>query len=253
MNFKKLYLTLTTLTLFLTISVNAQVNTYSITSGELLFQKANIEYTGAFQSMNTMSEISSNPVRFSCFFHVGEYYHIDFSDFLGIYTGAAIRNVGFTLNEKLDLNDGNGLQDYKIVRRTYSLGIPIALKLGSFNNHTYIYAGGEYELAFAFKEKYWNSHSRDGVKKKTTKFFGDQTERFIPSVFAGVQFPGGINVKLKYYMNSFVNTDYTSNNSISDLTRYESAEVYYISISWQFKTEKLKNKAWGSDEKFSSL
>ena len=74
----------------------------------------------------------------------------------------------------------------------------------------------------------------------------------MPSVFAGIQLPGGINIKARYYLTDFLNSGYSGNNSsglfdVSDLTRYKSTQNYYISISWQFNSEHLRNKNWHKD------
>ena len=98
------------------------------------------------------------------------------------------------------------------------------------------------------KEKFWTgSFERDGSKTKNTKWFSNQTPIFLPSVFAGVQLPGGVNIRFKYYLKNFLNTDYTvSSNSqegctfnLSDLSRYEESQIWYISVCWQFNTSLL--------------
>lgn len=236
----------------------AQNNRYTVTSGEMLFQWASIEFTDEFlASQPDGTEVLGSPARFTIWFHLGQYLHNDFNNNVGIYTGGAIRNVGFISDERLDKNGDNIVEDYKIIRRNYTLGVPLALKLGSFKDNFYIFAGAEYELAFAFKEKYWNSHKRDGTKTKRSKWFADQTELFLPSVFAGVQMPGGIHLQFKYYLNNFIDYSYDGNNSdlVSDLTRYKETQVMYISASWQFETKKVykKNRKQQSDVKMSML
>ena len=103
-------------------------------------------------------------------------------------------------------------------------------------------------MAFQFKEKYWTgSFDRSGSKTKTTTWFANQTPTFLPSVFAGVQFPGGVNIRFKYYLENFLNSDYIiSTNSqegsifsVSDLSRYEESQIMYVSICWQFETSKV--------------
>ena len=124
----------------------------------------------------------------------------------------------------------------------------LALKFGSFKNHFYFYGGGEYELAFVLKEKYWTgTYSRDGTKTKSVTWFSNQTPAFLPSLFAGVQLPGGINLKFKYYLTDFLNADYkVSGNSqegatfdLSDLSRYQESQIFYFSVCWQFNTAEL--------------
>ena len=50
------------------------------------------------------------------------------------------------------------------------------------------------------------------------------------------KFPGGVNLKFKYYLNDFLNSDYTATNFVSDLTRYKTSQLWYFSLSWQFNT-----------------
>ena len=71
----------------------------------------------------------------------------------------------------------------------------------------------------------------------------------LPSVFGGIQLPGGINIKIRYYLTDFLNSDYHSQGNtnafnVSDLTRYKTTRLYYISLSWQFNSDYIKNKNW---------
>ncbi len=231
-------------------------NVYPVTSGEIIFSQSNATFTQAFLDQYPGAGLDNNNVRFTAFFHLGQYIHCDFTDNIGFFSGLAVRNVGMITDENLpqtvSINDGASVpySKYNVVRRQYMLGVPLALKLGSFKDHLYFFGGGEYELAFHLKEKYWtDSYDRSGPKTKSTEWFSSQTPTFIPSVFAGVQFPGGINLKFKYYLTDFLNTDYkvSSNSqdgssfSISDLTRYESSQVFYFSLCWQFDTSALWN------------
>jgi len=223
----------------------SQTDVYAVTGGELLFQTAELGFKESYAAANPNNLQVGNPVRFTCFFHVGQYVHMDFSNNIGFFSGMAIRNVGFISDEKLDITDDGteNATDYKIIRRSYMLGVPLALKLGSFKNQAFIFAGGEYELNIVFKEKYWNSTERDGAKTKNVDWFSDKTPLFIPSVFAGIQFPGGVNVKLKYYLENFIDNERTDSNPVFDLTRYDQTQVMYLSLSYQFKTSNATKKS----------
>lgn len=245
--------------LLIGVQLFAQKKVYTVTSGELLFQWANIEFTDDFLNNQPQgTEVVGSPVRFTCWFHLGQYVHMDFNNTIGLISGGAIRNVGFTSDERIDKNLDGAVEDYKIIRRNYTLGVPLAFKIGSFKDHFYVFGGAEYELAFAFKEKYWNSHSREGEKRKQTAWFADQSKIFVPSLFAGIQMPRGIHVKFKYYMNDFLDHNYapkTNYDMISDLTRYKETQVMYISVSWQFETKKVnnRNRSNSSDVRISML
>jgi hypothetical protein len=231
---KKLFLILVII-ISVSLSYSDAQKVYPVTSGALLFQFANVELAN--------SEVTSTPPRFTMFFHWGQYYHFDVVDNLGFYTGLAVRNVGFIYDEDIP---------QKTVRRSYTLGVPLALKLGSFKNHLYIFGGGEYEMLFHYKAKRWYSNERKGSKVKDSEWFSNKTELFVPSVFAGLQFPKGFNIKFKYYLGDFLNLDYTgpdlgeSNVSFSDFTKLE---MFYISVCWQFRTDKARKYVPVSDEK----
>ena len=222
---KKVVIILSVMLILALTNIKAQ-EFYPMSSGELLFQFGDVELAN--------SNVTNEPMRFTFFLHLGQYWHLDIGNYLGFYTGTALRNVGFIYDENIP---------QKTVRRAYTLGIPLALKLGSFKNHIYIFGGGEYEMLFHYKGKRWYSNERDGSKIRDKEWFSDKTELFIPSVFAGIQFPGGVNLKLKYYLGDFLNLDYVGNDlgntnvAFSDFTKQN---LFYISLSWQFRTDKIK-------------
>ncbi|MFN8256089.1 MAG: hypothetical protein U0W24_10400 [Bacteroidales bacterium] len=223
---------------------------YFITSGELIFSQNNTSFTPEFLQQYPGAVMSESRTRFTCFFHLGQYLHYDFSDNFGLFTGLAIRNVGMitdeTLPQTVTLTGADvAYSNYKIIRRQYTLGLPLAIKLGSFGKHFYFFGGAEYEMAFHFKEKFWtDTWDRSGSKTKSTQWFADQTPLFLPSAFAGVQFPGGFNLRFKYYLTDFLDNNYKvsknsqdgSTYSISDLSRYQESQVFYLSLCWQFNS-----------------
>lgn len=201
---------------------------YAISSWENLFQWADLE--GTPQASTNINEI----LRYTIVLNVGQYWHVDFNNVIGLFSGLAIRNVGFIYDTDIPT---------KTIRRSYNLGVPLALKLGVFDKHLYLFGGAEYELLFHYKGKRWLSNDRDGTKLKHSEWFSSKTKRFVPAVFGGVQFPGGFNVKYKYYLEHFLNSSYVG----SDLTEqnvnfadYTNLKMHYISVSWQFRTDQLK-------------
>jgi len=226
---------------------------YPVTSGEMIFSQSNASFNQSFINQYPNAKLVANNVRYTVFFHIGQYIHYDINNKVGLFSGLAIRNVGMITDETLPQTvtstpSSATYSDYKIIRRQYMLGVPLALKVGAFNNHFYLYGGAEYEMAFHLKEKYWsNTFDRSGSKTKSTQWFSNQTPTFLPSVFAGVQLPGGINLKFKYYLTDFLNSDYTtSRNStegssfdISDLSRYKESQVISFSLCWQFNTSAI--------------
>lgn len=227
---------------------------YSVTSGELIFSGNHVEFTNEFQAQNPEAEVSNSNMRFTMFFHLGQYWHYDINNHVGFLSGLGVRNTGLITDERLQAAPGPGepTEKFKIIRRQYLLGIPFALKVGTFKDHLYFFGGGEVEMAFHYKEKYWNAHSRSGSKTGYSRWFGNQSSLLMPSVFGGVQFPGGINIKFKYYLSDFLNHDYESSNTndayhVSDLTRYKTSQTFYISLSWQFNTAYITKKVWKTE------
>jgi hypothetical protein len=236
----------------LNLSNQAQTRKYTTSDAELIFSWGNLEYIDGYDG-----EIVKNPIRFTCFFHLGQNYNYDFSKNVGFFTGYGLRNVGFITNEVLPDGSGNYF-NAKIIRRTYSLGIPVALKFGSMKDRFFVYGGGELECAFAYKEKYWNSHSRSGTKSKYSDFFGKEVNRFLPSGFVGVQLPKGLNIKFKYYLTDFLNNDYKRHSSgrnaiVSDLTKYKSSHLAYIALTWQFEPKEVLKKKQQDKGEVASL
>lgn len=210
-------------------SVNAQ-KIYNESSGELLFQFSDIDYNNI--------DIPTN-MRFTLFFHWGEYWNFDLTNNLGFYTGGALRNVGF-------ITEDNGV---KMKRRSYTLGVPIALKLGSFTDNFFLMGGAEYEWLFHYKQKKFV----DGNKSKYSEWLSERTNPFIPSVFAGIQFPGGINLKFKYYLNDFLNKDFTGFDfgEAVNYSNYQNTQVFYISLSFNFRKTKIENIWKGKEVRYA--
>lgn len=203
---------------------------YPISSGELIFSFADVE-KGDVDVPSLM--------RFTLFFHYGQFWHFDLNNNVGFFTGGAIRNVGLITREDNIYEGSQYDEDLKIKRRSYTLGVPLALKSGSFSKNFYIYGGGEYELLFHYKEKIFV----EDRKVKSTEWMSDKTNRFVPSLFTGIQFPGGINVKFKYYLDDFLNRNYKVIQDGSTIQPFKNMQsrVFYISLHWNFKTGKMKD------------
>ena len=119
------------------------------------------------------------------------------------------QNVGYDVDE----TDPNYNKNTKIKHRSYSLGFPLAIKVGSFEDNFFAYGGVEYEWMFAYKQKKF----LDGEKYKFTQWNSDRVNTWIPSWFVGLQFPGGINLKFKYYMDDFLNQEFVGQDFGQDV------------------------------------
>jgi hypothetical protein len=193
---------------------------YTDNSSELIF---------AFSDVQLFGEKMDTKMRFTGFLHLGENVHMDLNNNLGFFTGYGLRNIGLITKEG----------DTEIRRRTYSFGVPLALKLGSFKDNLYVYGGGEYEMFFHYKQKLYINGDR---KARESEWFSDRTKRFVPSVFAGIQFPKGINLKVKYYLENFLNRDYAGTDfgipvNYADFNR---TQIFYIALSYSLRREYVK-------------
>ena len=220
----RIFMLVAALLLFFKPLTKAQ-DVYPITAWEFLFQFADIEKA---------STDVANKLRFTIVINLGQYWHVDFNNTVGIFSGIAVRNTGFIYDTPLPT---------KTIRRVYTLGVPLAFKLGAFDKHVYFLAGGEYELAFHYRARKWLSNSRDGTKYVDGEWFSSKSRLFVPSVFAGFQFPGGFNVKFKYYLQHILNEGYVGGDlgesevSFSDYTKLN---MMYVSLSWQFRTDQWR-------------
>ena len=168
-------------------------------------------------------------VRFSAFLHIQQQIYYNFNKSIGLYSGLAIRNVGYITK------NGTFTDKY----RMYTAGIPLALTVGNLEKHFFLYAGAEAGLAFHYKEKHFNGED----KTKSSAFFSGKINAWQPQLFAGIQFPYGANVKFAYYPQNFFNKDYTENIDGVDEKPYQDGNInlYYVSLSFQlFKSDAKK-------------
>jgi hypothetical protein len=191
-----------------------------MSGGEVIFQSALVE-----QSSN---DINTN-LRFTAGFHFGEYVHMDLGRFFGLYSGIGLRNVGFITEEN----------NIRIKYRSFNLGIPLAVKIGSNKKNLYAFGGAEYEWMVHFKQKTF----RDDGKYKYTSWLSKRTPAFIPSVFGGFQFSKGLQVKIKYYLDDFLNERFNGGDPYDNYTLFTRTQVWYISFSYMINNKKDKNKA----------
>jgi hypothetical protein len=186
---------------------------YVTSGGELIFSLANIEKNGSSES---------STLRFSPVFNLQIMLNKDMSENFGLFTGLAVRNVGYIIS---DYTDPSNNLSYKKKFRSYNLGIPLGVKVGNLDR-TFLYGGYEIELAFTYKEKTYV----DGDKTdKITGWFSDRNELFQHGFLVGIQFPYAANLKFKYYLSEFHNRDYTNNAGIKPYSALKT-NIYYFSL-----------------------
>ncbi len=218
----------------------AQTKHYLSSSGEMIFSFANIKQNGN----NVDSKLRWSPV-----FNWQLFSNHDFTQHVGMFYGFAVRNVGFVY----DIPSSDTMKKY----RTYNIGIPIGIKLGNINGG-FIYGGYEFEMPFHYKEKTFVNGDK---KEKIQVYFSDRVNWYTQSVFAGINFKRGFNVKFKYYLDNFFNPNYSEVNAAGVRVKPFSdfnAHVFYIALqfnpfkdwrSYYQKNDKPEPKK--SDERYS--
>ena len=241
----KKFILLTLFAILSTIALSqepkARKRIYHSGSGEIILSGANILYSGVHGNV----DVNTN-LRFTLFFHTQQMINYDLNDRIGLYTGVALRNIGLITEDKyqylgftgVDQNHENWNVNTKIKRRSYSLGFPLAVKVGSIKKHTFLYAGGEYEWMFHYKQKLF----MDGNKTKYAEWGSDRVNPWVPSLFVGIQFPGGLNLKAKYYMKDFLNRDFRGKDFGQDVdySQFQSTGIWYVSLAMIISKEKMK-------------
>ena len=188
---------------------------YVTSGGELIFSLANIEQNGSGEG---------STLRFSPVVNFQVMLNKDMGKNFGLFTGLALRNVGYITN---DYKDPSNNLVFKKKFRTYNLALPVGFKVGDLNK-TFFYGGYEIELAFSYKEKTYEGGDKIN---KVTGWFSDRNELFQHGFLAGVQFPGGVNVKFKYYLSEFHNQDYTTNANVKPYAGLKT-NIFYVSLNF---------------------
>ena len=185
---------------------------YTTSGGEIIFSWADATKDGADATVIT---------RFSPVFNFQYQAHYDMSTHFGLVTGLAIRNVGFIYDLPYE-------ESTRYKARAYTLGIPIALKIGEMNG-MHLFGGYEFELPFNFKTKKFVNEDK---VEKITDWFSPRTPGFYNAVFVGIQGPTGVQLKFKYYLTNFFEKGYTQSDGTMPYAGFD-ANVFYFSLSFQ--------------------
>jgi len=228
------------------ISFNAAKAQYWTSGGEIIFSWADYR--------DSASTRITGPPRFTMFLHLNYNYHLDLGKHLGLATGLSMKNVGFiTTDETFTIpgSTGGPITYDKIKRRSYTLGIPLMLKIGNMKKDKFLALGAEYDLLFHFKEKAFIN----GNKLKRKGFMSNETELFIPSVFVGLKLWKFGMIKFQYYLDDFLNKDFTTKAGEKPYAGTTSQMMY---VSWtgylrmkKVDKSKLKKKK-KSDPEYSA-
>jgi len=185
---------------------------YVTSGGELIFSLASIEQNGSNEN---------STLRFSPVVNLQVMLNKDLGKSFGLFTGLALRNVGYIMNDYIDTNNLR----YKKKFRSYNIGIPVGFKVGNLDK-TFLYAGYEIEFPITYKEKTYEGGDKID---KITGWFSNRQELFQHGFLVGIQFPYAANLKFKYYLSEFHNRDYINNAGVKPYGALKS-NIYYFSL-----------------------
>ena len=183
-----------------------------------------LEMIFSFATIDNQGYDQGNIMRWAPVINPQSMVNIDFGKYFGLFSGLAIRNVGFIYENPLDSNNT------KFKYRTYNLGIPVGFKIGKLDKMLF-FGGYEIEFPFAYKEKHFVNEEK--VYKEVI-WFTDRVEPVQHSFLAGIQFPYGVTLKFKYYLTNFHNRDYITADGEKP---YDfKSNIFYFSLAWNLFT-----------------
>ena len=143
---------------------------------------------------------TTGTLRFNMFTNIGFTFNFNTSRHFGIYTGVDLKNIGFI--EKTD--------SFTIKRRVYSLGVPLAIRIGKMTYpEWHILIGGGIDIPFNYREKEYKERPH---KTTFSEWFSERTPQVLPYVFIGTKLTSGISLKAQYYPGNFLDPGYTKDN-----------------------------------------
>jgi hypothetical protein len=191
---------------------------YNSFSSEMIFSFATIDNQGNDEG---------NIMRWVAALNLQSMVNFDFNNTFGLFTGLAVRNVGFIYEDPFDINNAK----YKY--RTYNLGIPVGFKIGKLDKALF-FAGYEVEFPFVYKEKKFVNEDK---VDKTVIWFSNRVEPVQSSLMAGVQLPYGATIKFKYYLTNFHNRDYIAMVDGVETKPYDfKSNIFFFSLGWNLFT-----------------
>ena len=186
-----------------------------------IYSSFGLEAIFSFAILDNDGDDQGNIMRFAPVINPQSMINFDFNNVFGLFSGMAIRNVGFIYDNP---DDGNR---YKY--RTYNLGIPAGFKIGKLDKMLF-FGGYEIEFPFAYKEKVFINEVKED---KFIVWFSDRVEPVQHSFLAGIQFPYGPVLKFKYYITNFHNRDYVANVDGTMIKPYDfESNIFYFSLAW---------------------
>ncbi len=201
---------------------------YTTCNNELSFQFANAEIQGN-------SDDITECCRVSYLLNIPYIIHINCTNYFGLMPSVHLKSLGLqTKNEIIDTVTFD-----KVKRCLYTAGASFALKFGLFKKHLWAYTGASMDWVYLYRQKKYEDNKNHRITKERA-WFSKATEQFLPSFFAGMQFPEGINLKVTYYFKDLLNHNY--NGSLGDFTKFNKSNLLTFSISLTIQDLYKKSK-----------
>ena len=182
------------------------------------------------KTQNNITNNSTGTLRFSFILNTGFTYNLNFNKNIGMLTGIDIKNIGFI--EKTG--------DLTTKRRVYTVGVPLAVKLGDMaKKGSYVLIGGGIDVPVNYKEKSFTD--RNSKLTKFNEWFSQRTAQVMPYIFAGLKVRRGWNLTLQYYPGNFMNSSYKDVNGVTLYNGYE-ARIAFFSAGYSLPYGRQKNK-----------
>lgn len=214
---------------FLSYFLHAQ-NSYWTATTSYILSSSNASYENPLKPGDIVS-IADAP-RFTLWLNFNMFYNYNFGKNIGLLSGFGLNNIGLITKELSTITDSTSddfNKDVSWKRRAYTITVPLALKIGKVDNGFHFLIGGQYDYLFHYKEKEFLSTG----KRKMTEWFSKRVNNFIPSVFVGVGFKGGVSILFTFGLKDFLNKDYSYlNESGVTIKPYESmnSKIFHISL-----------------------
>lgn len=222
MKYSKFYFLLVFIFIF-SIGLNAQGE-----NNKKLYSSWGLEFIFSFADVNAdpIGVSVSNVIRFAPFVNVQWLLNYDLNKNVGVFSGIDVRNLGLI---REDLSQDPQL---KFKHRVYTLGLPIGVKIGNIDGRIFAYLGGQIEWAWNYKEKRFENNTK---VHKFVEWNSKRVNQWQTSVFIGMNFHYGLNIKFKYYFDNLLNQDfiqYDATGGSSKPYAGQNSQIFYFSLNF---------------------
>jgi len=219
----------------LSFGAAVQAKAQDSTAVRTWYEMSGSEFIVSYGDVSSQGQKLDNKARWSGFLHFNHQLHYDYTRAFGLYSGLSLVNVGFA--NEIPLANGDNML---LKQRSYSLGVPLAFKLGNMSKRQYLALGVQPEYFFHYKQKALYKDE----KTRESEWFSNKVRPFNTSLFAELHTSKGFYVRFKYYMNDFLNDKETfiTVPGSSDVVSFQPSKsgLYYVSFGWTLKVRKKR-------------